>query len=86
MDAYLHVRTRFAYPAVLIDVGLNDSRVAPWMSGNYGAALQAANAAPSPILFRTDSDSRHFRTALVQLETEKADHYTFVETTLGAHR
>jgi prolyl oligopeptidase len=83
MDAYLHIRPHVAYPAVLLDVGLNDNRVAPWNSGKYGAALQVANSGPNPILFRTDSDSGHFGTSLSQDAAEKADHYTFVEMTLG---
>ncbi len=83
MDAYLHVRSHIAYPAVLIDVGLNDNRVEPWMSGKYGAALQTANEGTQPILFRTDADSGHFGTSLSQQAAEKADHYTFVEMTLG---
>jgi prolyl oligopeptidase len=83
MDAYLHIQPHVAYPAVLLDVGLNDNRVAPWNSGKYGAALRAANSGPNLILFRTDSDSGHFGTSLSQEAAEKADHYTFVEMTLG---
>ena len=83
MDAYLHIQPHVAYPAVLLDVGLNDNRVAPWNSGKYGAALRAANSGSNPILFRTDADSGHFGTSLSQEASEKADHYTFIEMTLG---
>ncbi len=70
----------------MLDVGLNDNRVAPWNSGKYGARLLADNAGPNLILFRTDADAGHFGTSLSQKAAEDADHYTFVEMTLGAHR
>ena len=85
MDAYLNVRPGVAYPAVLLDVGLNDNRVAPWMSGKYGAALEGANSGPNPILLRTDTDSGHFGTSLSQQAAEKADDFTFVEMNLGGN-
>ncbi len=86
MDAYDNLKPGVAYPAVMLDVGLNDNRVAPWNSGKYGARLLADNAGPNLILFRTDADAGHFGTSLSQKAAEDADHYTFVEMTLGAHR
>jgi prolyl oligopeptidase len=86
MDAYVNIRDKVAYPAVLLDVGLNDNRVAPWNSGKYGARLQAANTGSRLIIFRTDADSGHFGTSLDQEAAERADDYTFVEMTLGSHQ
>ena len=86
MDAYDNLKPGVAYPAVMLDVGLNDNRVAPWNSGKYGARLLADNTGPNLILFRTDADAGHFGTSLSQKAAEDADHYTFVEMTLGAHR
>ncbi len=83
MDAYVNLKPHVAYPAVMLDVGLNDNRVAPWNSGKYGARLIADNARPNLILFRTDADAGHFGTSLSQAAAEQADHYTFVEMTLG---
>jgi len=83
MDAYVNIRDKVAYPAVLLDVGLNDNRVAPWNSGKYGARLRAANTGSSLIIFRTDADSGHFGTSLSQEAAERADDYTFVEMTLN---
>ena len=83
MDAYVNIRDKVAYPAVLLDVGLNDNRVAPWNSGKYGARLQAANTSSRLIIFRTDADSGHFGTSLSQEAAERADDYTFVEMTLN---
>ncbi len=83
MDAYANLKPGTAYPAVMLDVGLNDNRVAPWNSGKYGARLLADNKGPSLILFRTDADAGHFGTSLSQRAAEDADHFTFVEMTLG---
>jgi len=83
MDAYTNIKDEVAYPAVLLDVGLNDNRVAPWNSGKYGARLRAANTGTQSIIFRTDSDSGHFGTSLSQEAAERADDYTFVEMTLA---
>ena len=86
MDAYVNLKPHVAYPAVMLDVGLNDNRVAPWTSGKYGARLLADNEGPNLIMFRTDADAGHFGTSLSQAAAEQADHYTFVEMTLGAPR
>lgn len=83
MDAYVNLKPKLAYPAVMLDVGLNDNRVAPWNSGKYGARLRAYNTGPNPVLFRTDGDAGHFGTSLGQKAAEDADHFTFVEMTLG---
>lgn len=83
MDAYVNLKPHVAYPAVMLDVGLNDNRVAPWNSGKYGARLLADNAGPSLVMFRTDADAGHFGTSLSQAAAEDADHFTFVEMTLG---
>jgi prolyl oligopeptidase len=86
MDAYLNIKDKVAYPAVLLDVGLNDKRVAAWNSGKYGARLRAANTGSKSILFRMDSDSGHFGTSMSQEAAERADDYTFVEMMLNPGR
>ncbi|MBW8881334.1 MAG: prolyl oligopeptidase family serine peptidase [Asticcacaulis sp.] len=83
MDAYQAVTPGQAYPPVLIDVGLNDNRVAPWNSGKFGAAVAAAGG---QVIYRTDLDSGHFGTSLSQAAAEKADHYTFLEKVMGADK
>ena len=85
MDAYDNLKPHVAYPAVMLDVGLNDNRVAPWNSGKYGAKLLAGNDGPNLVLFRTDADAGHFGTSLSQAAAEQADHYTFVEMTLAGN-
>ena len=79
MDPYLHIKQGTAYPAVLLDVGLNDNRVVPWNSGKFGAALLASTHSSRPILYRTDADTGHFGTSLNQQAAEMADHYAFLD-------
>ncbi len=59
MSAYHHVRDGTAYPAVLLEHGINDPRVEPWMSAKMTARLQAATSSRKPILFRVDYDAGH---------------------------
>ncbi len=81
MDPVAAIKDGTAYPPVLIDVGLNDNRVAPWMSGKLGATL--IHAGDTNVIFRTDSDSGHFGTSLNQQAAEKADHYAFLEKAMS---
>ncbi len=83
MDAFLNLKPGLRYPAVMLDVGLNDSRVAPWNSGKYGAQLKYYTKGQSLVLFRTDADSGHFGTSLSQAAAEAADHYAFVDLVTG---
>lgn len=90
MSALHHVRHGTAYPAVLLAVGLNDPRVAPWQSGKMAAALQAANTSGRPVLLRIDEAAGH----MPQEETAEqhrqlaADIYAFVmaQTGMAAYR
>jgi len=79
MDPYQHVRDGVRYPAVMLIVGLNDNRVAPWASGKFGARLLAAGGGARPVWFRTDTDMGHFSTALGAQAQESADTYAFAE-------
>ncbi len=84
MDAYLNLKPGLRYPAVMLDVGLNDNRVAPWNSGKYGAQLKYYTKGRSLVLFRTDADSGHFGTSLSQAAAEAADHYAFIDLVAAA--
>ncbi len=59
MSAYVHVRNGVKYPAVLLETGANDPRVAPWAVTKMTARLQAASASGKPILLSVDYDSGH---------------------------
>jgi prolyl oligopeptidase len=79
MDPYQRIKRGTAYPAVLLVVGVNDNRVAPWQSGKFGARLLSDGASGKPVWFRLDDDMGHFNTALAAQSREQADVYTFAE-------
>lgn len=60
---YHHVKPHTAYPATLLETGVNDPRVAPWQSRKFAAALQAANTSGRPILLLTRMNEGHGVTA-----------------------
>lgn len=59
MDAYQHVKTGTAYPAVLLTGGANDPRVEVWESAKMAARLQAATSSGKPVLLRVAYDEGH---------------------------
>jgi prolyl oligopeptidase len=79
MDPYQRIKRGTAYPAVLLVVGVNDNRVAPWNSGKFGARLLSDSASGKPVWFRLDDDMGHFNTAQAAQSREQADVYTFAE-------
>jgi len=54
-----NIRAGGKYPAVLITTSDHDDRVVPGHSFKYAAALQAAQAAPRPILIRIETRAGH---------------------------
>jgi len=58
MDPYQHVKPA-EYPAVLFTIGLNDHRVAPWMTAKLAARLDAVKTGFKPIMIRLDADAGH---------------------------
>ncbi len=54
-----HVHAGAAYPAVLLETGVNDPRVAAWQSRKFAAALQAATISDRPILLVTLTGAGH---------------------------
>jgi prolyl oligopeptidase len=79
MDPVQRVKDGVAYPAVLLAVGLNDSRVSPWESGKFGARLARATKSGKPVWFRNSGDQGHFTGSLSEEAAELADTYTFLE-------
>ena len=60
MDPYQRIKDATDYPAVLLIVGLNDNRVAPWESGKiWGAARSPQANGQRPVWFRTNADMGH---------------------------
>jgi len=60
---YYNIKPNTAYPATLLETGVNDPRVAPWQSRKFAAALQAANNSENPIILLTRMNEGHGVTA-----------------------
>ena len=54
-----HVKRATAYPAVLMETGVNDPLVAPWQSRKFAAALQAATTSGRPVVLLTRMEAGH---------------------------
>lgn len=56
---YHHVKSGTEYPAILLESGFNDPRVASWQGRKFAAALQDANSSDNPIILITRMDEGH---------------------------
>jgi prolyl oligopeptidase len=84
MSALHHVADGVKYPAVLLTHGINDPRVAPWLSAKMTARLQAATASGKPVLFRVDYDAGHgMGSTKKQRQEQTADEWAFLLRQLG---
>jgi prolyl oligopeptidase len=59
VSAYDHVDPGVKYPAVLLEIGMNDPRVDPWQSAKMAARLQANSTSGLPVLLRVAKQSGH---------------------------
>jgi prolyl oligopeptidase len=82
MDPYQRVHDGVRYPAVMLAVGLNDSRVSTWDSGKFAARLRTATTSGMPIWIRTNGDAGHFNDSLDDKAAERADEAAFLEQVL----
>lgn len=84
-DPYQQIKPHTAYPAMMLDVGLNDSRVAPWQTGKFVARLRQANTSGRPVWIRTDANGGHgIQHSLGAEAAEFADIYAFLDAQLPA--
>jgi len=84
MDAYQHIKKGTKYPATLITTGINDPRVAPWMSSKFVAKMLANSTSKSPILLKIDYNGGHGGAIPVaQSYSNIADIYAFALWQLG---
>lgn len=84
MDSYLHIKKGAQYPSCLISTGLNDARVAPWISGKFAARLKSSTASNNPIIFAVDYKSGHgLDSSNLQLYNDFADQYAFALWQMG---
>ena len=78
---------RYVPPAMLVTVGLNDQRVAPWMPAKFAATALAAAGDRQTILVRADGRQGHGIGSGASLVVEEtADVFTFLEGVLGVRR
>ena len=73
-DAYHKVRPGTAYPAMLIDTGIHDEKIDPWMPAKFAARVQAATSSGRPVLLRIDYAAGH-KTDTAEL---RAEQYAFL--------
>jgi prolyl oligopeptidase len=72
------------YPATVVVTGDHDTRVAPWHSFKFTAALQAAQGGPAPILLKIDDTAGHGGGTRLRARVEdNASVYAFVLGALG---
>lgn len=83
MDVVHNVEAGVAYPPTLVQIGLNDQRVAPWMGAKLAARMQASH--PSGVtLIRTSAEEGHgVGSTRDQEADETADFYGFLLAQLG---
>ena len=74
-----NVKDGVKYPATLLIHGINDPRVAPWMSLKMAARLQAATASDKPVLMRIDYAGGHgIGSTKSQRQEQVADMWSFM--------
>jgi prolyl oligopeptidase len=80
MSAYDHVKDGTAYPAVLLETGMNDPRVDPWEMAKMTARLQAATSSGKPVVLRVDYAGGHgtMGAARAQAYEQFADEWSFL--------
>jgi len=78
MDAYQALVTATDMPDALITIGLNDKRVAPWMSAKFAARAQARFGNKRKVWLRAETDGGHgIGTAEEARAAEYADIFAF---------
>jgi prolyl oligopeptidase len=83
-DAYLMLASAQDAPDMLITVGLNDRRVAPWMAAKFAARAQSRFGDRRTILVRADPEAGHgIGSARDRTIAEWADTYAFAWAQAG---
>ncbi|WP_428229081.1 prolyl oligopeptidase family serine peptidase [Flavobacterium sp.] len=84
IDSFNHLQKDINYPACLISVGMNDARVAPWMSAKFVAKLEALTSSKNKILFAVNYDAGHgINNSNLQLYNDYADEFAFAFWQMG---
>jgi prolyl oligopeptidase len=80
IDTYDGVTDGVRYPAVLLTVGINDARIAPWQSAKLAARLQSFEGMHSRVLLRVDFESGHGALPVLTQAALAADIMAFAES------
>jgi prolyl oligopeptidase len=81
---YHHVRDGASYPAFLMLSSDHDDRVDPMHARKFTAALQRANAGPTPVWLRIEQNAGHGGADVVKQQVaEWADTFAFVLAQIG---
>ncbi|MEO6175321.1 MAG: prolyl oligopeptidase family serine peptidase [Flavobacterium circumlabens] len=84
IDSFNHLQKGINYPACLISVGMNDARVAPWMSAKFVAKLESIKSSKNEILFVVNYDAGHgINSSNLQLYNDYADEFAFAFWQMG---
>ncbi|MBF4519151.1 prolyl oligopeptidase family serine peptidase [Flavobacterium sp. ANB] len=84
IDSFQHLQKGIHYPACLISVGMNDARVAPWMSAKFVAKLETFTASKNETLFAVSYDTGHgIKNSNLQLYNDYADEFAFAFWQMG---
>ena len=86
MSAFHHIYDGTAYPAVMLETGINDPRVDPWQMAKMTARLQAATASGKPVLLRVEYAGGHGGIGGTKKQAQEtlADEWTFLLWQFGA--
>jgi len=77
-STYEHIRPGTAYPALLFEHGVNDTRVDVWMSTKAATRFIAANPKGKPVLMRLEYDAGHgVGSTRSQAQQRTADRWAF---------
>ena len=78
MSPYANIKPQSAYPAVMLEHGVNDSRVDVWMTLKTGSRLAAATSSGKPVLMRLEFDAGHgIGSTRDQAQRRTADRWAF---------
>jgi prolyl oligopeptidase len=79
MSPYANVKPGTAYPAVLLEHGVNDIRVDVWMAAKLASRLAASTTSGKPVLLRLDYDAGHGAgSTREQVQQQVADRWSFL--------
>ena len=79
MSPYANVAPKTRYPALLLEHGVNDSRVDVWMTLKFGTHVAASSVSGKPVLMRLEYDAGHGAGATrEQAQLRLADRWAFM--------